>query len=155
MPSDATGRTLRAFAALLTVVFAALLIAAAPARAADEADPHAALLSESSYPTAGQCGACHGQIYNEWASSNHAYASISPMFHKFEQTINDLSSGTIGSFCVRCHQQVGTQRGEERWRPLWERSEVAREGAGDGVAESRQALRRPDELLPARPPRVG
>ena len=32
-------------------------------------------------------------------------------FAKFEQAINDLSAGTIGTFCVRCHQQVGTQRG--------------------------------------------
>lgn len=130
MPSDATGRSRRALAALLTAAFTALLIAVgAPALAADEAvDQHAALFAETSYPTAAQCGACHGQIYGEWASSNHAYASISPMFHKFEQTINDLSSGTIGSFCVRCHQQIGTQRGEERWQPLWARSAVAREG---------------------------
>jgi nitrate/TMAO reductase-like tetraheme cytochrome c subunit len=95
---------------------------------AAEPDPHADMFAENSYPTAAQCGSCHTQIYREWASSNHAYASISPMFHKFEQTINDLSSGTIRGFCVRCHQQVGTQRGEERWIPLWERSAVAREG---------------------------
>jgi nitrate/TMAO reductase-like tetraheme cytochrome c subunit len=84
--------------------------------------------SEDGYPTAAQCAGCHQQIYNEWASSNHAYASISPMFHKFEQAINDLSAGTIGTFCVRCHQQVGTQRGEKRELPLWDRSQVAREG---------------------------
>ena len=91
-------------------------------------DPHADVFAESNYPTAAQCAACHQQIYREWASSNHAYASISPMFHKFEQTISELASGTIGSFCVRCHQQIGTQRGEERWQPLWERSKIAREG---------------------------
>ena len=50
------------------------------------------------------------------------------MFHKFEQRINDLASGTIDTFCVRCHQQVGTQMGEKREVPLWERSEIAREG---------------------------
>lgn len=95
---------------------------------AAENDPHADVFAESSYPTAAQCGACHTQIYREWSSSNHAYSSISPMFHKFEQAINDLSSGTIRGFCVRCHQQVGTQRGEERWQPLWQRSQIAREG---------------------------
>lgn len=95
---------------------------------ADDKDPHADLFAESSYPTAAQCGACHTQIYREWSSSNHAYASISPMFHKFEQTINDLSSGTVRAFCVRCHQEVGTQRGEPRWKPLWGRSQVGREG---------------------------
>ena len=84
--------------------------------------------SEASYPSASQCASCHQQIYNEWASSNHAYASISPMFHKFEQAVNELTSGTMGSFCVRCHQQVGTQKGEARHLPLWDRSRVAREG---------------------------
>ena len=84
--------------------------------------------AEESYPSASQCAGCHQQIYNEWASSNHAYASISPMFHKFEQAVTDLTQGTIGSFCVRCHQQVGTQRDEPRYLPLWDRSRVAREG---------------------------
>ena len=107
----------------------ALLCLPGLARAQNAApDPHADVLADSSYPTASQCGTCHTQIYREWASSNHAYASISPMFHKFEQAINDLSSGTIRGFCVRCHQTVGTQRGEERWQPLWERSQIAREG---------------------------
>ncbi|MEE2746361.1 MAG: multiheme c-type cytochrome [Pseudomonadota bacterium] len=91
-------------------------------------DPHADLFLEENYPSASQCSVCHQKIYKEWASSNHAYASISPMFHKFEQAIYDLTQGTIGSFCVRCHQQVGTQRGEPREAPLWERSRVAREG---------------------------
>ncbi len=96
---------------------------------ADETgDPHFDLLSEESYPRAAQCGECHTQIYREWASSNHAYSSISPMFHKFEQRINELSSGTVGAFCVRCHQQIGTQLGEPREAPLWERSGIAREG---------------------------
>ncbi|MBI3708048.1 MAG: cytochrome C [Proteobacteria bacterium] len=96
--------------------------------AAAGVDPHAALLAETSYPSASQCAVCHRQIYNEWSSSNHAYASISPMFHKFEQAINELASGTVGTFCVRCHQGAGTQRGEPREKPLWERSAAAREG---------------------------
>jgi hypothetical protein len=116
--------------ALLATAMATTIVLLSPGdrAVASEPDPHAAVFAESSYPTAAQCGACHTQIYREWASSNHAYASVSPMFHKFEQAINDLSSGTIRGFCVRCHQQVGTQRGEERWQPLWERSAVAREG---------------------------
>lgn len=124
---------LRGVLASLAMLALGAMLLASPARAEDAPaapadDPHAVLLAESSYPTAAQCGACHAQIYKEWASSNHAYASISPMFHKFEQTINDLSSGTVRAFCVRCHQQVGTQRGEERWQPLWARSDIAREG---------------------------
>jgi nitrate/TMAO reductase-like tetraheme cytochrome c subunit len=82
----------------------------------------------SLYPTAAKCGECHQQIYEEWSSSQHAYASISPMFHKFEQKFQDLTQGTVGTFCVRCHQQVGTQLGEARQTPLWERSQISREG---------------------------
>lgn len=83
---------------------------------------------DSLYPTAAQCGECHKQIYEEWSSSNHAYASISPMFHKFEQKFQVLTQGTVGTFCVRCHQQVGTQLGEHRETPLWKRSPISREG---------------------------
>jgi Cytochrome c554 and c-prime len=82
----------------------------------------------SLYPTAAQCGECHKQIYEEWASSNHAYASISPMFHAFEQKFQHLTQGTVGTFCVRCHQQVGTQLGEAREKPLWAMSQISREG---------------------------
>ncbi|HET9583134.1 MAG TPA: multiheme c-type cytochrome [Bradyrhizobium sp.] len=82
----------------------------------------------SLYPTAAQCGECHKQIYEEWSSSQHAYASISPMFHKFEQKFQEMTQGTVGTFCVRCHQQVGTQLGEPRDTPLWARSAISREG---------------------------
>ena len=82
----------------------------------------------SLYPTAAQCGGCHKQIYEEWSSSQHAYASISPMFHKFEQKFQELTQGTVGTFCVRCHQQVGTQLGEPRETPLWARSRISTEG---------------------------
>jgi nitrate/TMAO reductase-like tetraheme cytochrome c subunit len=90
---------------------------------------HAGLeIDETLYPTAAQCGECHKQIYDEWSSSQHAYASISPMFHKFEQRFQELTKGTVGTFCVRCHQQVGTQLGEDRAAPLWQRTQISREG---------------------------
>ena len=82
----------------------------------------------SLYPTAAQCGQCHKQIYDEWSSSQHAYSSISPMFHAFEQKFQELTKGTVGTFCVRCHQQVGTQLGENRETPLWAMSQISREG---------------------------
>ena len=50
------------------------------------------------------------------------------MFHKFEQKFQELTQGTVGTFCVRCHQQVGTQLGEARETPLWARSQISREG---------------------------
>jgi hypothetical protein len=50
------------------------------------------------------------------------------MFHAFEQKFQELTKGTVGTFCVRCHQQVGTQLGENRETPLWARSPISREG---------------------------
>ncbi len=91
-------------------------------------DPHGTLFSESAYPSAAECGQCHPKVYEEWASSNHAYSSMSPMFHKFEQKINDLAQGTIGYFCMRCHASVGTTIKESRDLALWERAQVSREG---------------------------
>ncbi|MBI5365462.1 MAG: cytochrome C [Planctomycetes bacterium] len=102
--------------------------AAAEAPAAPAADPHAQVFAESQYPSAAACASCHQQIYEEWSSSNHAYASISPMFHKFEQRITDLAQGTVGYFCMRCHGTVGTILNEPRELPLWQRSPVSREG---------------------------
>ena len=111
----------------IAVLGAAVAFAGAAAAQAAGEQEHADVFSESSYPSASVCAGCHEQIYDEWRSSSHAYASISPMFHKFEQAINTLAP-TIGSFCVRCHATVGTQLGEARELPLWERSQVAREG---------------------------
>ncbi len=106
-----------------------LLAAAAKAEKGKEAPiPVVDEATLALYPTAAQCGACHQQIYQEWASSAHAYSSISPMFHAFEQKFQELTQGTVGTFCVRCHQQVGTQLGENRETPLWARSQISREG---------------------------
>ncbi|HEX8169945.1 MAG TPA: multiheme c-type cytochrome [Thermoanaerobaculia bacterium] len=93
-----------------------------------EADPHAAALSDSLYPSARVCGECHPNQYREWSLSSHAYANVSPMFNKFEQKINDLASGTINYFCVRCHASVGTALGEKRDIAWWNRSAASKEG---------------------------
>ncbi len=93
-----------------------------------ESKTYCEFVAESQYPSAQVCAKCHEKIFDEWSVSSHAYASISPMFHKFEQKINDLSQGTIGYFCYRCHSPVGTTLGVSRAAPLWELPRVAREG---------------------------
>jgi hypothetical protein len=50
------------------------------------------------------------------------------MFHKFEQKLNDLSQGTVGYFCMRCHAPVATALGTSRAEPIWNLPEAAREG---------------------------
>jgi hypothetical protein len=95
--------------------------------AAANDDPHAGVYGEEQFPSATKCANCHQQHYSEWSSSSHAYAGISPMFHKFEQKINDIAP-TINHFCVRCHMSVGTTMGEDRALEIAERSPVSREG---------------------------
>lgn len=116
---------------LASLTVALLVLTAGPVFAengdTEGGDPHLDIFSEEAYPSATLCQPCHEQIYDEWRGSSHAYAAISPVFHKFEQAISNLAP-TIGTFCVRCHISVGTAMDEARDLPLWERSRVAREG---------------------------
>lgn len=91
-------------------------------------DPHLEAFSRNAFPSAVECAKCHEQIFEEWASSSHAYASISPMFHVFEERINKLAQGTIGYFCMRCHAPVATSMGLRRDQAIWDGPRVFREG---------------------------
>jgi hypothetical protein len=93
-----------------------------------ENNPHAWADADKQYPSAKVCAQCHPGQYEQWRISSHAYANLSPMFNKFEQTINNLASGTINYFCVRCHASVGTTLGERRDIAWWDRSPAGREG---------------------------
>lgn len=110
-----------------TLAIAVLASPGVTAAASEQQAAHAQLLTEDAFPSATKCAGCHQQIYDEWSVSSHAYASLSPMFHKFENAINSLAP-TINSFCVRCHAGVGTTLGEKRETNLWDRKQVAREG---------------------------
>ena len=91
-------------------------------------DPHLELVAEGCFPSAKTCAKCHEKIYNEWSCSSHAYANISPMFQKFEQRITEVSQGTVGYFCLRCHAPVGTTMSLPRDLPVWKQPAVSREG---------------------------
>lgn len=91
-------------------------------------DPHEGLWTEGCYPSAESCRACHPKQYEDWRASGHAYASVSPMFHRFEQAVTDLSQGTVGSFCMRCHSPVGTQLKIDRASSILDAPPVVREG---------------------------
>jgi len=92
------------------------------------ADPHFEVFSRDAFPSAKDCATCHQQIYEEWSVSSHAYSAVSPMFHAFEDTINRLSQGTIGYFCLRCHAPVATTMGLRRDQAIWDGPRVFREG---------------------------
>ncbi|MGN6136711.1 MAG: multiheme c-type cytochrome [Aureliella sp.] len=92
------------------------------------ADPHANVFAETLYPSALKCAKCHQKIYDEWRVSSHAYAAVSPMFQRFEQAMTNITKGTIGYFCIRCHAPVATQMEFPREAPLMDGPAVFREG---------------------------
>jgi nitrate/TMAO reductase-like tetraheme cytochrome c subunit len=99
---------------------------------ADADDPaaqaHLELFAESRYPSANTCKVCHEDHYKEWSVSQHAYAQLSPIYMAMQNKINQLSNGTNGDFCIRCHNQVGMNMGESTYASNLERHPTSREG---------------------------
>lgn len=89
---------------------------------------HEALFAESRYPSAGTCGTCHPKQYEEWAVSQHAYSQLSPVYLSLNNRINELANGSNGDFCLRCHNQVGANLGENSFVSNLERHPTSREG---------------------------
>ncbi len=92
-------------------------------------EAHARLLSEEGpYISAAKCGECHPDHYREWAVSPHAYALLSPVFNAMQGKILQLTNGTTGDFCIRCHTPVGMELGERIFDSSLNRHPVSREG---------------------------
>ncbi|XZE44763.1 multiheme c-type cytochrome [Pirellulaceae bacterium SH467] len=91
-------------------------------------DPHWEIFAKERYPSAIQCAKCHQKIYDEWRVSGHAYAAVSPMFTRFEQKVAELTRGTSGTFCLRCHAPVATQTDFPRDAAIFDGPAVFREG---------------------------
>lgn len=85
-------------------------------------------LLEIDYPSAKECKTCHPRQYEEWSRSMHAYAQHSPIFEAFNLTLQERTSGTLGTFCTRCHTPLGTALGENGQRRNVNRSRLSMEG---------------------------
>ena len=85
-------------------------------------------VTEIDFPSAQVCAHCHPKQYREWSSSMHAYAMHSPVFEAFNLTMLERTSGTIGTFCTRCHTPIGTSLGEGGSRRAVNRSRISLEG---------------------------
>lgn len=89
---------------------------------------HEALFAESNYPSAATCGTCHPKQYKEWSVSSHSYSQLSPVYLSLSSEINELSSGTNGDFCLRCHSPIGANLGESPFISNLDRHPTSREG---------------------------
>jgi cytochrome c553 len=96
--------------------------------ATDAAKQHAALFTESRFPSATTCGTCHPRHFEEWAVSQHSYAQLSPAYMALQNFINLQVNGTNGDFCIRCHNQVGMAQGEATGISNLKRQATSREG---------------------------
>lgn len=92
------------------------------------AEEHARLFAETKYPSATTCKVCHPDHYREWSVSPHSYAQLSPVFNAMQGIIIFANNGTMGDFCIRCHNQVGMNLKEPVFIPNADRHPTSREG---------------------------
>ncbi len=91
-------------------------------------EEHLNLFLENRYPSATTCGTCHPKHFDEWSVSQHAYAQLSPVYLSLNNRINELSNGSNGDFCLRCHSPVGANLGESSFASNLDRHPASREG---------------------------
>lgn len=89
---------------------------------------HADLFKNDCFPSAKKCATCHPQHFREWSVSPHAYAQLSPVFNAMSNKLNEMNSGTLGDFCIRCHTPVGIGLGESVTDSNLNRHPTSREG---------------------------
>ena len=96
--------------------------------AAVAAAEHANLFVENDYPSATTCATCHPKHYKEWSVSQHSYAQLSPVYLSLSSFINEITSGTNGDFCFRCHTPIGANLNEDPFMSNLDRHPSSREG---------------------------
>ncbi|MGA8277970.1 MAG: multiheme c-type cytochrome [Rhodanobacteraceae bacterium] len=101
---------------------------AADKPAVDADTAHAKVFAGARYPSATKCAACHPKQYSQWSISQHAYAQMSPVFNAFQGALLQLTNGSNGDFCIRCHTPIGMNLGEAEFMSNIDRPPAAREG---------------------------
>ncbi|MFW6060218.1 MAG: multiheme c-type cytochrome [Phycisphaeraceae bacterium] len=94
----------------------------------DAVEMHKEVFEENRYPPATSCASCHPKHYREWSASQHAYAQMSPVFNAMQGRILQLTKGTNGDFCIRCHTPVGMNLDEPVFMSNIDRHPTSREG---------------------------
>ena len=89
---------------------------------------HEQLFLQARFPSATTCAECHPRHYRQWSVSQHAYAQMSPVFNAMHGRILELTNGTNGDFCIRCHTPVGMNLKEPEFMSNIDRHPTSREG---------------------------
>ncbi len=62
--------------------------------------------------SATSCEECHPDHYEEWRTSNHAYAMVDPLYQTLVNLRQQDLNATEDQFCTQCHSAIGTRGGE-------------------------------------------
>jgi len=92
-----------------------------------EVNPHEPLDTDS-FVDPKECAACHPTQYEQWETSMHRYAPLSPVFDAMAAKAFRDTAGEVGTFCTGCHSPIGTYEGEEGWTVAADRSAKSKEG---------------------------
>ena len=66
----------------------------------------------ANFTSAETCQECHPSQYDEWSSSNHAYAMHDPIFRALAEVRQEDLGGEEDLFCTQCHSTIGTRGGD-------------------------------------------
>ena len=89
---------------------------------------HANCFEDTNFPSAKKCQSCHPKQFRDWSVSPHAYAQMSPVFNAMSSKLNELTNGTLGDFCIRCHTPIGMARNKPIAMSNLDRPPEEREG---------------------------
>ena len=139
----------------------ALLVAAAPAAAADETFPFfpSLLTTATGRPVAstefedpGICMGCHPELYKQWNGSMHSNAFVDPVFQALWRIGVKETGGAVERLCAGCHTAIGTVAGEVRLGPdgVFQASDIAKKGVQCDLCHTIKAAR--DHETPTREP---
>ena len=117
----------------------AVLLAAAPAVAADEKFPFfPSLLStaegravaSSDFEGPAICMGCHPGIYKQWNGSMHSNAFVDPVFQALWRIGVRETDGAVEKLCAGCHTAIGTVAGEVKLGAdgVFQASDIAKKG---------------------------
>jgi len=57
------------------------------------------------------CGACHGEIFEQWNGSMHSKAFRDPVWQEMWKIAHEETGGRIGTECLSCHSPIGMVTG--------------------------------------------
>ena len=69
-------------------------------------------MEEGEYTSARTCGQCHGDIYNSWKNSLHAFSMTDPIFDAAYMQALKVGGNEARKLCLQCHASMAAENGD-------------------------------------------